>query len=153
MADEEGFCATQEPAEEEEEGEEDFAVTQEPAAVDTLQPELPRLVLRQLGSGLVVDLHPGSAVMIGRRPTADIILAADHISGEHARVCRNAEGAVRVSQLSGRSWSAGAGEGAGAGAGAGAARQATTLMRARRRATRSRRRRRPSSRARAAPCS
>ena len=43
--------------------------------------------------------------MIGRRPTADIILAADHISGEHARVCRGAEWVARVSQLSGRSWS------------------------------------------------
>ena len=55
------FCATQEPAEEEEEEEEDFAATQEPAAADTLQPELPRLVLRQLGSDRVVELHPGSA--------------------------------------------------------------------------------------------
>ena len=58
MTDEEDFCATQEPAEEEEEEEEYFAATQEPTAEDTLQPELPRLVLRQLGSDLVVDLHP-----------------------------------------------------------------------------------------------
>ena len=59
MADEEDFCATQEPAEEEEEEAEHFAATQEPAAADTLQPELPRLVLRQLGSDrVVVELHP-----------------------------------------------------------------------------------------------
>ena len=105
MTDEEDFCATQEPAEEEEEEEEYFAATQEPTAEDTLQPELPRLVLRQLGSDRVVELHPGSAVVIGRRPSADFTLAADHISGEHARVCRDANGVVHVSQLSGRSWS------------------------------------------------
>ena len=68
---EEEVCATQEPAEEEEEGEEYFAATQEPAAEDTLQPELPRLVLRQLGCRIGSCRRPSSRLCRDDRSATD----------------------------------------------------------------------------------